>query len=233
MYIFKKVIKYIIQKIKYRGKVTFFFSSNIGRDSSFEGGNLIQKAASFSGEMGFGSYIAKGSSINGKIGRFTSIGPYVRCNTGIHPYTYPFVSSSPWFYSRDPLKLSGRGPYFLLQDSFNEYKLVDDKKGYAIEVGNDCWIGEGAFFIGGIKINDGAVVLAHAVVTKDVPPYAIVGGVPAKIVGYRFSEDDIKRFLEIKWWNKDIEWICKNVELFRDIPQFQHVCSRDFRNLKV
>lgn len=73
-----------------------------------------------------------------------------------------------------------------------------------VEIGNDVWIGHGAFIKGGVKIGDGAVVAAHAVVVKDVPPYAIVGGVPAKVIRYRFDEATIKELLELKWWNYDL-----------------------------
>ena len=71
-------------------------------------------------------------------------------------------------------------------------------------IGNDVWIGQGAFIKGGVTIGDGAIVAAHAVVVKDVPPYAVVGGVPARVIKYRFDEDAIKDLLEIKWWNYDL-----------------------------
>ena len=73
-----------------------------------------------------------------------------------------------------------------------------------VEIGNDVWIGSGAFIKGGVKIGDGAVVAAHAVVVKDVPPYAIVGGVTAKVIRYRFDAATINELLELKWWNYDL-----------------------------
>ena len=73
-----------------------------------------------------------------------------------------------------------------------------------VKIGNDVWIGQGAFIKGGVVIGDGAVIAAHAVVTKDVPPYAIVGGVPAKTLRYRFDEDTVKELLELKWWQYDL-----------------------------
>ncbi|CAM5455544.1 serine O-acetyltransferase [Thauera mechernichensis] len=67
-------------------------------------------------------------------------------------------------------------------------------------IGNDLWIGFGATIVGGVKIGDGAVIGAHAVVTKDVPPYAIVGGNPARLIRMRFDDATVTRLLELKWW---------------------------------
>ena len=67
-------------------------------------------------------------------------------------------------------------------------------------IGNDVWMGEGVLLKGGITIGDGACVAAHAVVSKDVPPYAIVGGVPARIIRYRFDDASIERLLRLQWW---------------------------------
>lgn len=74
-------------------------------------------------------------------------------------------------------------------------------------IGNDVWVGANTTFMPGVKVSDGAVIASGAVVTKDVPPYAIVGGVPAKVISYRFSEEIIKDLLEIKWWN----WSLKDI----------------------
>ena len=74
--------------------------------------------------------------------------------------------------------------------------------------------------ISGVHIGDGAIIAAGAVVTKDVPPYAIVAGVPAKVVRYRFEKEQIEVLEQIKWWNKDEEWILKNVDRFKDIDSF-------------
>lgn len=89
-----------------------------------------------------------------------------------------------------------------------------------VNIGNDVWIGANVVIMPGVTIGDGAVLAAGAVVTKDVEPYAIVGGVPAKLIRYRFSEEDRNILLDIKWWNWDEEEIEKNIELFYQPNKF-------------
>lgn len=90
-------------------------------------------------------------------------------------------------------------------------------------VGNDVWIGVNARIISGVKIGDGAIIGAGAIVTKDVPPYAIVGGVPARVIKYRFSRDIIDAMLRIKWWDWNIKKIEDNMELFYQPEKFVEV----------
>lgn len=216
----KRLIKYIILKIRWRRELRFHFTSYISLDSKFEGMNQIHPHASFRGELGYGSYIGQYASVDGKIGKFTSVAPYVRCNAGRHPYTYPYVSTAPCFFSLNT-NHSQNGGSFATRQSYDEISYADEDRKFAVIIGNDCWIGEGAFIVGGIKIEDGAVVLAHAVATKDVPPYAIVGGVPAKIIGYRYSREDIKLLLKVKWWNNSNLWFKKNWKLLTDFHELK------------
>ena len=81
-------------------------------------------------------------------------------------------------------------------------------------IGNDVWIGLRATILSGVKVGDGAVIAAGAVVARDVPPYAIAGGVPASIIKYRFSKEIISALLEIKWWDWDDEIVRKNIDDF-------------------
>ena len=87
-------------------------------------------------------------------------------------------------------------------------------------VGNDVWIGYEAVVMAGVRIGDGAVIGMGAVVTKDVPPYAVVGGVPARIIKMRFSENQISELLSQNIWEKPIEWIEENAEKFESIESF-------------
>ncbi len=86
-----------------------------------------------------------------------------------------------------------------------------DNKG-DIVVGNDVWIGYEAVILAGVTIGDGAIIGARAVVTKDVPPYTIVGGVPAKPIRKRFSEETIAALMALRWWDWNREWIAENIQ---------------------
>lgn len=220
LYIIKKIIKHIILKIKLRNKLTFPFNCEFSMNSRFEGINKIEKNVHFVGIMGKGSYIAKNSYIEGKIGRFCSIAQNCTIIQGTHPYTYPFVSTSPIFYST--LKQNGKS--YTSENKYAEYRYAKEK--YAVVIGNDCWIGYGASIIAGVTIGDGAVILAHAVVTKDVPPYAIVGGIPAKIIRYRYNREDIEFLLKLQWWNKTDSWIKEHAKYFNDFSKLEK-CIND------
>ena len=87
-------------------------------------------------------------------------------------------------------------------------------------IGNDVWIGRNAIILPGNTIGDGAIIAAGAVVTHDVPPYTIVGGVPARPIRKRFSDDIIEKLLEIKWWDWPEEKIVENFEYFYQPEKF-------------
>lgn len=134
------------------------------------------------------SYVCRNSLIqNTTIGNYCSISNDVLCGLGCHPLDR--FSTSPVFYKKNnPLH------YALVKDdeSIVEYR--------SISIGSDVWIGARATILDGVSIGHGAVVASGAVVTKDVPPYAIVGGVPAVIIRYRFDDETIKRLLATNWW---------------------------------
>ena len=89
------------------------------------------------------------------------------------------------------------------------------------------WIGDSAVIMEGITIGDGAVIAAGSVVTKDVPAYAIVAGVPAKILKYRFNDAQREDLLDIQLWNKDIKWIKENAERFSDVDELISFCREE------
>lgn len=146
------------------------------------------------------------------IGKFCSISHGVKIGLGPHPLN--FFSTSPIFYE------SYRG--YVDKQLYDEFK----DKGYT-EIGNDVLIGANAIILAGLKIGDGAVIGAGSVVTKDVPPYAIVTGNPAKIIKYRFSEKTIKELLKLKWWEFDIECILKFKDSFDKIEEFIKVINEN------
>lgn len=84
-----------------------------------------------------------------------------------------------------------------------------------VVIGHDVWLGSGAMIMSGVNVGHGAVVAAHAIVTKDVPPYAIVGGNPAKIIRYRFDEATIAALLEARWWDLPREKIATLIPLLQ------------------
>lgn len=106
-----------------------------------------------------------------------------------------------------PFHLFGNGWQYALNEN-SKYRIKGDTV-----IGNDVWIGYHATIMPGIHIGDGAVIGAHAVVTKDVPPYTIVGGNPAKEIRKRFDDKTIEKLLEMQWWNWNIEKISKYIKL--------------------
>lgn len=217
-----RIAYYFYAVFVFKNKVKFDYTTIIHPRSTFEGMSKIHHHTKFKGYLGYGSYIGSNCNLCARVGRFTSIAPFVICDAGVHPYTYPYVSTSPSFYSLNPNK-SQNGSTFANKQMFNEGRELE--KGIAIAIGNDCWIGSGVFFVGGVTVGDGAVILAHAVVTKNIPPYAIVGGVPAKIIKYRYDTATIDFLLKTQWWSKDILWIKKNWKAFCDLDEFKRVLN--------
>lgn len=189
-------------------------SARFDNKTVFEGNNFVARGASVGGSfIGRNSYVGFDSTITkSKIGRFCSIGENVKIVSDTHPSTV-FVSTCPSFFST---RKQNRQT-FVKENKFEEYLNVE---GYRIIIGNDVWIGSHSVIRGGVKIGDGAIVAMGAVVTKDVPPYAIVGGVPAKVIRYRFTEDQISRLKDIKWWNRDDKWLQKHADDFSKIDVF-------------
>ena len=161
----------------------------------------------------------------GKYGSNVSIGDYTYVNFRVNNYksdkeTYLKIGKFCSIAVGTVFTLGGehRGdfattyPFNRLIKSFNYIEGTPITKGDII-VGNDVWIGENAHIMSGVTIGDGAIVGSEALVTKDVPPYAIVGGNPAKIIKYRFDEYTIEKLLKIKWWDFDEDELVKIIPL--------------------
>lgn len=154
------------------------------------------------------TYIASNTAImNTVIGKYCSIGPDCKIGLGKHP-SKDFVSTHPIFFS----VLKQTQITFADKNYFEEFA--------EIEIENDVWVGANTIILDGVKIGNGAIIAAGSVVTKDVPPYAIVGGVPAKIIRYRFDQRQIEKLLEIKWWNMDVEVLKRNFKIFHSVNNF-------------
>lgn len=222
MYIKRKCIN-LMYKLKYAKKhLSIGHGAYIlGNDSVFEGYNRIGSKSRFQGSIGFGSYIGEASKINGTVGRFCCIGDRVHTVSGVHPVR-DFVSIHPAFYST--AKQAGFTYTDINRFEENRRNSVDKKT--TVYIGNDVWIGSNAVLLGGIKIGDGAVIAAGAVVTQDVEPYTIVGGVPAKLIRKRFTDEQIDFLKEFRWWEKDSEWLQENYLDMQNIEVFMEKHSR-------
>jgi len=204
------ILKYQHQ-IKYDVK---FGHKAYAKNTFFEGKNIIREgAALINSRIGFGSYISEKTVLKHvDIGRYTCIGPNVSNFYGKHPAN-TFVSIHPAFYS-----LVGQAGFsFVKEQLFEEHGYIDNDKKIANIIGNDVWIGCNVMLMDGITIGDGAIIAAGTIVTKDVEPFSIVGGVPAKFIKNRFSENQINFLLQIKWWDNDYKWLSDNANLFRNV----------------
>lgn len=210
----KRLYKIVRIRLKKRN-VKFQTGANFSIRTEFEGNNAIGRNSWLDGKIGYCSYIGNDSLIEGAIGKYSSIGHKVTVLTGTHP-AHVFVSTSPSFYST----MGQNGKVYVKNNMFEEKKYADPKKKYGVIIGNDVWVGYGATIIGGVKIGNGAIVGANSYVNRDVEPYSIVVGQPARKIGDRFSETQIEQLKKVKWWDKDQKWILAHAELFRDVELF-------------
>jgi acetyltransferase-like isoleucine patch superfamily enzyme len=199
MLIIRKIL-YLYSKFLKRIRGTAVLNSQIGFDSKVEpGSTFINSVLLRHSYVGYDSTI-----INASIGSFCSISNRVVIGGASHPLH--FVSTSPVFLShQDSVKI---------KYSYHEFLPV-----IKTNIESDVWIGEGAFVKSGIKIGTGAVIGMGAVVTKDVPAYAIVGGNPATIIRYRFKPEIIDQLLASEWWLMSGEKLSEFAPLFNN-PEF-------------
>lgn len=199
------------------GKLKKGFLTRI-RNSSFEGNNSVGHFSHVcSSTVGRMTYIGSNSSIlYAKVGRFCSISSHVCVIGGEHP-TKNWVSTHPAFYK--PKNVCGKS--YTENKLFEELKYSDSSKKYLVEIGNDVWIGANVLILNGVTIGNGAVIASGAVVTKDVAPYTIVGGVPAKEIRKRFSDEEISFLLRHPFWEQPESWIEQHAKAFSSVEKYR------------
>ncbi len=218
-----KILKHIIRPIFMRVTVLFgelrlllnnptlkLGSNVIARNTSLSKYNYLSNNVLIANsKLGNYSYLGENTRVsNTTIGSFTCIGPNVRIGLGRHPIK-DFVSIHPVFYST--AKQIGL--------SFVDENIYDENPPPST-IGSDVWIGVNVVITGGVKIGNGAIIAGGSVVTKDVEPYTIVGGTPAKQIKTRFNADTAKILQHMKWWSMPIDWFPKNSHIFLDIDKF-------------
>lgn len=182
---------------------------------------------------GYQPFLSEYLQLGGSIGRFCSINPTARIQAN-----HPLKCVTTCNFLDTPM-LVGWDKYCEREDIFKEYidryggdgkKKFDSKtdsflndgirNNPPVYIGNDVWIGTNVIVLPGVNIEDGAIIAAGAVVNKDVPAYAIAGGVPAKVLKYRFSENKISALEKIKWWDWENDKIINNIEFFYSPDNF-------------
>jgi acetyltransferase-like isoleucine patch superfamily enzyme len=184
--IVKKIKTFFLKKNNVEYKLSFDDSVALGKEHNFHGNNKVKKCT-----IGINSYVSYNSIIyHTKIGKYCSIGPNVVIGYGDHPLDK--ISTSPNIYLNESLFTDTEIENFLEP----HFKQVNIK--------NDVWIGANVYIKNGVTIGNGAVIASGSVVIKNVLDYEIVGGIPAKLIRRRFSQEIIQLLMQINWWDLEI-----------------------------
>ena len=176
--------------------------TTMSEKSEFGRRNLIRNT-----KIGKGSYTGTNTIIkNADIGKYCSISWNVSVGGGNHDYTNVSMYTDYWYKRTFGIE-------------------IKEKKSETLRtvIGNDVWIGSGVNIINGVSIGDGAVIGAGSIVTKDVPPYSIVIGVPGKVYKKRFSDEVIELLEKLKWWNWEEKRIINNIGFLRSKPSKDYI----------
>ena len=213
------IMKYLLGSLKY------MFNPAVSLFAKIDNSSRISIKAKVYGRvhvcnstMGDYSYIGRGSRIvHADIGKFCSISSDTIIGMATH--TLNKLSTSPIFTEAK----NGTNHSWVPFSVINPYERVI--------IGNDVWIGARAMVLGGKKIGNGAVIAAGAIVTKDVQPYSVMAGVPAKVIRYRFPQEIIDRLEAIQWWTLPDEELIKNINLFQsnqvDIDALERIVNNN------
>jgi virginiamycin A acetyltransferase len=199
----KDYIRIMLARRKYPGRNigTPYISPDVALGDSCSLSRLGELSTGVT--IGDWSYINSGTIIaSGRIGRFCSIGSY--CQIGMADHPIKFLSTSPLLYG--PRNVFGDGSHW-------------EHYGEPPEVGSDVWIGAQVFIRQGVTVGHGAVIGAGSIVVKDIPPYAIAAGVPARVLRYRFSPAAVERLLQQSWWDLPVSELRKFREKFLASPE--------------
>lgn len=224
--LFQCIIYFLNKKrLIVKGKCIIEPKTQISLSSKLLGRNFISEGAIIrKSTLGYASYVGVNSLIqNADIGRYTTISNNVQFVIGRHP-SKKFVSIHPVFYSQ----IMQSGFSYVNEQKFEEYRFIDKEKKISFKIGNDVWIGHNVCIQEGVTIGNGAIVAMGAVVIKDVPDYAIVAGVPAIVIGWRFDDHQIEFLKEIKWWDWSEEKIKMYAEDFEDIDRLMEKYREGF-----
>ena len=180
----KKVLYYFLNIVEKNDKVILSGFSRGLQNVTFEGNNAVPDGCNFSGKIhiGYATTLGYRNLLGGtiSIGKYCQLGVDVALHATNHPISYMTT--------------------YINQNLF-QGALKQNKQANKIEIGHDVWIGHGVIVVGNVTIGNGAILAAGSVVTKDVAPYAIVAGVPAKEIRKRFSDSIIQEIETLQWWN--------------------------------